>query len=704
MSLDVTWCHLVSLDVTWCHLMWLGFTWSHLMSLGVTWRHLTSLDVTWCHLMSLGVTWCHLVSLDVTCCHLMSLEVTWCHLMSLGVTLCHLTSHDVTWRHLVSLDVTWCHLVSLDVTWRHLTSLDVTWCHLMSLDVTWCHLMSLDVTWCHLVSLGVTWCHLVSLDVTWCHLISLDVTWCHLTSLDVTWRHLTSLDVTWCHLMSLGVTWCHLVSLDVTWCHLMWLGDTWCHLVSLGVTWGHLMSLGVTWCHLMSFDVTWCHLVSLGVTWHHLTSLGVTWCHLVSLDVTWRHLTSLDVTWCYLSVPYCLSRQHGSMVVASMVVAACGDLKCSVCFQDMVAFMMLLGVSDSREPLVLGVRDLLVLSVALLMTALGPWVLSPPYGPLHRVFFSFNSSAYNLPWLRVRHDWFLYHYLFARLCLVGLTKVSAKYRCGLCGAWQAVLVLCMACLIPDDVLWLWIPLVYRRSAWIRSTAIMMKGIRMSCFFLTGCYLLAFHTTKAMRAEGNERNEASKESRSQGFHVLLRYAKRLKTEAAAAGAWHEPSFAAVCGCGAGAFTVFLMLSVLTSQVPLGDCGGNVYQHGWKAIYVEGENVYTVSHAVSWHYMTHPSLFFTLSCTSERCCYWSCPSLRWRWWWPAGNYPIAGTSRRWDPLALGLMCYIHTTWWRPGLHGFRDLYFPASPLAASLCPLMRLLYFFGTCLSAFCSPAA
>lgn len=296
------------------------------------------------------------------------------------------------------------------------------------------------------------------------------------------------------------------------------------------------------------------------------------------------------------------------MVVASMVVAACGDLKCSVCFQDMVAFMMLLGVSDSREPLVLGVRDLLVLSVALLMTALGPWVLSPPYGPLHRVFFSFNSSAYNLPWLRVRHDWFLYHYLFARLCLVGLTKVSAKYRCGLCGAWQAVLVLCMACLIPDDVLWLWIPLVYRRSAWIRSTAIMMKGIRMSCFFLTGCYLLAFHTTKAMRAEGNERNEASKESRSQGFHVLLRYAKRLKTEAAAAGAWHEPSFAAVCGCGAGAFTVFLMLSVLTSQVPLGDCGGNVYQHGWKAIYVEGENVYRVSHAVSWHYMTHPSLFF------------------------------------------------------------------------------------------------
>ena len=265
--------------------------------------------------------------------------------------------------------------------------------------------------------------------------------------------------------------------------------------------------------------------------------------------------------------------------------------------------MMLLGVSDCREPLVLGVRDLLVLSVALLMTALGPWVLSPPYGPLHRVFFSFNSSPYNLPCLRVRHDWFLYHYLFARLCLVGLTKVSAKYRCGLFGAWQAVLVLCMACLIPDDVLWLWIPLVYRRSAWIRSTAIMMKGIRMSCFFLTGCYLLAFHTTKAMRAEGNERNE-----RNEGFHVLLRYAKRLKTEAAAAGAWHEPSFAAVCGCGAGAFTVFLMLSVLTSQVPLGDCGGNVYQHGWKAIYVEGENDYTVSHAVSWHYMTHPSLLF------------------------------------------------------------------------------------------------
>lgn len=278
--------------------------------------------------------------------------------------------------------------------------------------------------------------------------------------------------------------------------------------------------------------------------------------------------------------------------------------------KDMVAFMMLLGVSDSREPLVLGARDLLVLSVALLMTSLGPWLLSPPYGPLHHVFFSFNSSAYNLPWLRVRHDWFLYHYLFARICLVGLTKVSAKCR-GPCGAWQAVLVLCMACLIPDDVLWLWIPLEYRRSAWIRSTAIMMKGMRMSCFFLTGCYLLAFHTTKAMRAwdDRNERNEASKESKTSqgfhGFHGLLRYAQRLKTEAATA-AWHEPSFAAVCSCGAGALTVFLVISVLTSQVPLGDLGG--YQHGWKAIYVEGENVYTVSHAVSWHYMTHPSLFF------------------------------------------------------------------------------------------------
>jgi len=109
---------------------------------------------------------------------------------------------------------------------------------------------------------------------------------------------------------------------------------------------------------------------------------------------------------------------------------------------------------------------------------------------------------------------------------------------------------------------------------------------MSCVFLPGCYLLSFHSAKA------------------GF---LRYAKQrghkiMETfEARCAGA----RTAAVAGCGAGAFIMFLMLSLLTSHVPLGDFGAYGYQHGWHAVYVEGESIYTASHAVSWHYMTHPS---------------------------------------------------------------------------------------------------
>ena len=63
---------------------------------------------------------------------------------------------------------------------------------------------------------------------------------------------------------------------------------------------------------------------------------------------------------------------------------------------------------------------------------------------------------------------------------------------------------------------------------------------------------------------------------------------------------EISFSFAC------WILFCSMTILTGQLPLPKAVG--YQFGYQSVYVEfGGPKYGKSHGVSWHYMTHPSLF-------------------------------------------------------------------------------------------------
>ncbi|CAE8649229.1 unnamed protein product [Polarella glacialis] len=252
--------------------------------------------------------------------------------------------------------------------------------------------------------------------------------------------------------------------------------------------------------------------------------------------------------------------------------------------RDMVAFMLMLGFTDSRDPVQLGPRDVVLLIVALLMTFLLPALLSPGYGPLRAVF---GPPVFP----RIAHEWFLYSYLFARCCLLSLHRLKVS------GGWQVCWFFVVACCIPDDLLWLWLPLARRNWVWHFDAAVATKGLRWSLLFLTACYLLSFH------GSGGFVRRVQVWGRS-----CLRSCSRWRAVTAVTNGRQEALDACRAACFTGCFAAFLAISVLCAAEPVTQLG---YLGGFQAVYVEGQSEINFSHSVSWQYMTHPSLAVYLS---------------------------------------------------------------------------------------------
>eukprot|EP00931_Biecheleriopsis_adriatica_P074146 TRINITY_DN48271_c0_g1_i1.p1 TRINITY_DN48271_c0_g1~~TRINITY_DN48271_c0_g1_i1.p1 ORF type:complete len:1106 (+),score=204.66 TRINITY_DN48271_c0_g1_i1:29-3319(+) len=251
--------------------------------------------------------------------------------------------------------------------------------------------------------------------------------------------------------------------------------------------------------------------------------------------------------------------------------------------KDMVAFMLMLGLTDSRdEPVQLGARDAVVALTALSMTFLLPWLLSPGYGPMRSVFSPPKSP-------HIAHDWFLYSYIFGRLCLLGLSKLPDSTG----HLWLTGLMFAASCCLPDDLLWLQLPLEWRKEAWQFDVALQTKGLRMSLLFLSSCYLLGFYSARA---------GAVRWARSKGTRMLKSFSKSFDK---ISGIGAKTSLRACrTACFVSCSVAFLVLSLLTAAEPV--LGGFGYQGGFQAVYVEGEKELDTSHAVTWQYMTHPSL--------------------------------------------------------------------------------------------------
>ena len=243
--------------------------------------------------------------------------------------------------------------------------------------------------------------------------------------------------------------------------------------------------------------------------------------------------------------------------------------------KDMIAFTLLLGFSDASYSPSLGARDAVVLITAALMTL----VLNP--------LADYLSEGDPSPCIKA--DWFLYTYLWARLVLCSLCHLKP-------GLWQPVLLLSCACLIPDDLLWLQLPMAWRASLSHFNVVFRTKGLRFVLFFMPGCYLLAWNATRLGLVAW---------CRRVGTWSLRRASDCLANYIDADVAQQSLERSVCFACAA----FFLAISALSSTGPqlklaLG------YQQGYQAVYVEGGFEYSAfeksSHSVTWQYMTHPSL--------------------------------------------------------------------------------------------------
>ncbi|CAK9034009.1 unnamed protein product [Durusdinium trenchii] len=232
--------------------------------------------------------------------------------------------------------------------------------------------------------------------------------------------------------------------------------------------------------------------------------------------------------------------------------------------RDMVAFVLLLGFTDARYAAGFNHRDAAVLVVAVVKTLIN---LVP--GPLH-----------------VGAEWFLYVYFWCRILLVLLSKLKP-------GSWQVVLLALAACMCPDDFLWLQLPLEWRGRIENSAGGIDGKGLRWCALFMPACYLAAFHFTCS---------GAFSLCKGRGISWMNRCVDGLGhyVEPERARWALEISFSFAC------WILFCSMTILTGQLPLPKPVG--YQFGYQAVYVEDGGLERgKSHGVSWHYMTHPSLF-------------------------------------------------------------------------------------------------
>ena len=231
----------------------------------------------------------------------------------------------------------------------------------------------------------------------------------------------------------------------------------------------------------------------------------------------------------------------------------------------MIAFLFLLGFFDARSQPAFGPRDAAVLMTALIYS----FIINP---------INDDGLLYSKP--KVGCEWFLYVYLWARLQLVCLSRLRP-------GLWQAGLILGAACLVPD-FLGEELPDVLR----LNVGALRQKGVRFTSLLMPGCYLLALNATRAGFPEWIKQNGGKLMRQTSEF-----LAAHLNHPRAEEGL--QLSFCVAC------WALYLTSSVLCSVSPFnGEHPG--YHHGWQAVYVEGENVEITEHAVSWEYMTHPSL--------------------------------------------------------------------------------------------------
>lgn len=226
--------------------------------------------------------------------------------------------------------------------------------------------------------------------------------------------------------------------------------------------------------------------------------------------------------------------------------------------KDMVAFILMVGLTDSRDPVGFGPRDWILSVLALLMSGPLSYVLSPGYGPLLDVFSPPTGMGV------VGHGWFLYSFMFARLWL------NVFHKVGMRPAVQVVVMFAASLLFPDDVFDM-IPDDERMALWLDNAAFRYKGFRWSFLFMTACYLLGFHS---------------------GVHVV-----RWACRNAPSTGW------AVAALVGASWTGFLGMSLLNSPEPL--CPGGYSK--FQAVYDEEHS----SHLVTMHYMMHPSFWTYLA---------------------------------------------------------------------------------------------
>ena len=290
-----------------------------------------------------------------------------------------------------------------------------------------------------------------------------------------------------------------------------------------------------------------------------LDSLGVLQ-HLTKTQLEeerWLH--NQQAFWLLLVMMMHMNFVHGAAVDPKTHLAS-GDLAEAVILgachaRDMIAFTLLLGFADARREPTLGARDAVALAAALVSTLI------------------VNPYVYGTVFLLT--EWFLYVYVWARLLLVVLSKIHV-------GLWQAVLVLCAACLLPDDLIWLQIPLTWRGWLVEKVTMFRWKTLHFDLFFMPGCYLLAWHATAAGFLAWFRKTGAR--LMNGGRDVLARY---MDADIA------ERSLQISICLASWAF--FFGLSYVPREYG--------YPH-YKAIYIEGRE--KGSHVVTWQYMTHPSL--------------------------------------------------------------------------------------------------
>eukprot|EP00928_Gymnodinium_smaydae_P075825 TRINITY_DN5883_c0_g1_i2.p1 TRINITY_DN5883_c0_g1~~TRINITY_DN5883_c0_g1_i2.p1 ORF type:complete len:450 (+),score=50.66 TRINITY_DN5883_c0_g1_i2:1007-2356(+) len=222
--------------------------------------------------------------------------------------------------------------------------------------------------------------------------------------------------------------------------------------------------------------------------------------------------------------------------------------------KDMIAFIFMVGFTDSRDPIQFGARDIVLLVLALLMTGPLSYVLSPGYGVLQAVF----SPPSGFP--SIGHGWFLYSFAFARFVLNIFHKMQVPP--GL----QIAVMFAASCLFPDDVWEFMLSDSSRLWLWQEDAAFRYKGFRWSFLFMTACYLVGFYCGPS------------------AVHWARRKAPRSR--------W------AVTMLVGASWTGYLSMSLMNAPFPLLPFGYNSFQ----AVYDESVS----SRLVVFHYMTHPGL--------------------------------------------------------------------------------------------------